>query len=234
MPRVFLSHDWGVNGATHARVKALALALTARDIDVWIDDTHMKGNIYDAMCRGIDACDLILVFVTRGYLDKVNNGESINGVRNEFMYAKDSPHKLLPVRFDASLPDRWNGPVGMFCGSNLYVDLATSPFTTMDIERLVRDIRKRIATTSRSSSQNATPCMGTPKRPMTAAAQQPFRTIRERALRACQVLGHTDTQAHTHVIVKRLFDSLVSTTRGLPVTAQLAQVEIELGLNATP
>ena len=68
--RVFVSHDWGVGGATHARVRNVVARLRDRGVEVWFDETHMRGNLMDAMCRGIDGCDVVLVFVTCQYLAK--------------------------------------------------------------------------------------------------------------------------------------------------------------------
>ena len=62
--RVFASHDWGKYSANHARVAQIVAALRQKSFKVWFDETHMKGNILDAMCRGIDESDVVLVFVT--------------------------------------------------------------------------------------------------------------------------------------------------------------------------
>ena len=68
---VFASHAWGAGNFDHCKVRQVATKLRGYGIKVWFDETHMKGNIFDSMCRGIDACDVVLVFVTRDYIRKV-------------------------------------------------------------------------------------------------------------------------------------------------------------------
>lgn len=143
--RAFASHDWGVDAANHARVRTVVDGLRTRGIDVWFDESHMKGNILDAMCRGIDKSDVVLVFVTANYLAKVESGDERDNVRREFMYAKNRPEKLVPIRFDASLPSVWSGPVGMVLGSHLYTDLAMP--TERGLDALVRTIQRHSGAT---------------------------------------------------------------------------------------
>ena len=52
--KAFASHNWGSDALNHKRVVKLCTVLRERGIDVWLDETHMKGNILDAMCKGID------------------------------------------------------------------------------------------------------------------------------------------------------------------------------------
>jgi len=136
--RVFASHDWGVDGATHTRVARVVEALRARRVDVWFDETHLRGNVLDAMCAGIDKADVVLVFVTDNYLRKAASGDARDNVRREFMYAAaHAAARLLPVRFDTALPRTWPGPVGMVLGAHLYVDLALRVDATA-VDTLVR------------------------------------------------------------------------------------------------
>ena len=138
--KVFASPDWGEGAATHARVRTVVERLRAHGVDVWFDETHMKGGILDAMCRGIDESDVVLVFVTRRYVAKVASGDETDNVRREFLYAAARPARLLAVRFDAALAAPWSGPVGMVLGSHLYVDLARPD---ADVAPLVAAIRRQ-------------------------------------------------------------------------------------------
>lgn len=121
--RVFASHEWGPGGATHRRVARVVDALRSAGVEVWFDETHMKGNILSAMCRGIDQCDLMLVFVTKRYLDKVETGGNDDNVRREFMYAATTKKPMLAIKLGRDCPKQWKGPVGMLLGSSLYVSL---------------------------------------------------------------------------------------------------------------
>lgn len=156
--RVFAAHDWGEGGANHRRVADVVARLQSRGVTVWFDENDMKGNILSAMCRGIDTSSVVLVFVTRAYMDKVEFGDEVDNVRREFMYAARTPEKLLPVRFDPDLPKKWSGPVGMVLGSHLYCDLA-GDITDAKVDDLV----KRIA--AHTPAVDATPVSGVTKSP---------------------------------------------------------------------
>ena len=50
IPMLFASHDWGKGGCNHARVAKIVQRLQEKHaMRVWLDDTHMKGNILDAL-----------------------------------------------------------------------------------------------------------------------------------------------------------------------------------------
>lgn len=121
--RVFASHEWGAEGETHRRVARIVDVLRQAGVNVWFDETHMKGNILNAMCRGIDQSDLVLVFVTKRYLEKVETGGDDDNVRREFMYAATIKKPMLAIKLDHDCPKHWKGPVGMLLGSSLYVSL---------------------------------------------------------------------------------------------------------------
>lgn len=207
MVRVFASHDWGKEGANHAAVKAVVQELRARGIDVWFDDTHMKGNVLDAMTAGIDASDIVLVFVTRNYVSKVKSTDTDN-VRREFMYAAQQPHKLVAVRFDAELPHRWDGPVGMVLGCQLYTDLSTVTPRAMDA--LVSTITAKRAVTPRRTSSG----------------------MRKRVELVLHEMGDVlATNEHMGVAVDRVVRSLYGTAHennGLPFCRKLKLVEEQI------
>jgi len=137
--KAFASHNWGSDALNHKRVVRLCTVLRERGVDVWLDETHMKGNILDAMCKGIDESDVVLVFVTREYIDKVQGGTITDNCRREFMYASQAhAQKMIAVRFDADLGAHWSGPVGMVLGSTMYADMAKDPISDSAIESLVK------------------------------------------------------------------------------------------------
>jgi hypothetical protein len=139
--RLFASHDWGVNASNHAKVAQVVAELRRRDFPVWFDETHMRGNILDAMCQGIDSSDVVIVFLTSNYMRKVKSGNDHDNVRREFMYAANTPDKFVCVKFDNALPNPWTGPVSMILGSQLYVDL--TDINSARIDSLVDAIRHR-------------------------------------------------------------------------------------------
>lgn len=234
--RVFASHDWGLGARTHARVRTIVEALRARGICVWFDETHMKGNILDAMCRGIDASDVILVFITSNYVTKVQSGDDRDNVRREFMYAQSTPHKLLAVRLEPRV--KCTGPVGMILGSSLYVDMSKGD----DVDELARTIRHRTAGTlwarAGQCTRRATPVVTAQPRPCRGPPAKRL-DAKERVARAIIALGcSVREREHAGESLDRILQSLCGNGPGsspLPDCAtfmeKLRHVETELDLS---
>lgn len=141
--RIFLSHDWGKDNANHQRVKKLVPRLKQRGLNVWFDDSHMKGDIDEAMCKGIDECPVFIAFLTPAYMAKVNSSDPNDNVRKEFHYAKNRGKSMLGVRFSPDMPTKtceWAGPLGARLGGQLYVDLAYDPISDTEIAKLVTNV----------------------------------------------------------------------------------------------
>ena len=247
--RVFVSHDWGTNGLNHARVARVVEMLRSHGFDVWFDETHMKGNILDAMCRGIDNSDIVLVFVTGNYMRKVESGNESDNVRREFMYASKCPSKLVVIRFDNDMPAIWTGPVAMILGSHLYVDLVSA--TNDNMNALVRTIRHRSGRTLWKTTAIAIRCQLHKLRQIRAQkdaqkdAQTRVRTsidtleivgpklkTRERVQRIMDTMGDTWTDGdHTGVVVDRLVESITGKQPSdMLLHEKLTRLETELGL----
>jgi hypothetical protein len=224
--RVFASHDWGKDGANHTRVASVVASLRRRGIHVWFDETHMAGNIIDSMCKGIDEADVVLAFVTCNYMKKVEQGGDTDNVRREFMYASATPHKMLPIRFDANLPQTWSGPVRMILGARLYVDLSETVVADSQVDGLVDAIRRAVP---RIMWRTAVARI-----PRTAAKRTPAKPIalRDRVQRLRDALGDTGG-GHISDVVWRLADTLLSSEcKDLPMTEKIARMERELCLTA--
>ena len=222
--RIFASHDWGTKGDNHARVASVVAELRRRNLDVWFDETHMRGNIIDAMCRGIDSADVVLVFLTSNYMKKVESGDDGDNVRREFMYATGTPDKFLCVRF-GDLPRRWTGPVSMFLGSQLYVDLVD--ITPKGIDALTTAIRNRSPRIRWRTAVQRTSLA--PPRPATSAPLQG--PLRERVRRICEVAGSPEGEMHLCKLVNRLHESLVGTVNlSTPLVERVEAMERHLGL----
>jgi len=211
---------------------------------VWFDETHMKGNILDAMSKGIETADVVLVFVTRNYVSKVASGDGTDNVRREFLFASSSaPQKLVPIRFDADLPRVWGGPVGMVLGSHLYVDMATDETSDRCIDALVSACRHASGTTLWKMAKGVTraripkpshppPRPSLPSPDLVVDARRTPTTVRERVARALKEMGDEPTPNER---VGRVLDRLVLTLVGtvdehLPLVEKIRLVEEQLGL----
>lgn len=75
----------------------------------------MFGTLTQAMCRGIDSCDVVLVCITREYIKKCNNPTNDNcKLELNYAYERQGEHKMLPVVMERACLNQqtWEGPVG--------------------------------------------------------------------------------------------------------------------------
>ena len=226
--RIFASHDWGVGQKNHERVSVVVNELRRRNIHVWFDETHMRGNIMDAMCEGIDKCDVMVVFLTCNYMNKVQSGNDNDNVRREFMYGANTPEKLLCVKFDDSLPNPWVGPVRMLLGSQLYVNM--TQITSESVDALVDALRDRCQRTPWKSTVQKVRRASKPTVLKRADSDQPGMRDRVRAL--CKVAGaFPDEGMHLRQVVNQLYESFVGTVNDGEVLVQRVKVlEEHLGI----
>uniref|UniRef100_A0A7S3RQA4 TIR domain-containing protein n=1 Tax=Emiliania huxleyi TaxID=2903 RepID=A0A7S3RQA4_EMIHU len=88
---VFLTHDWGTDGEgrrAQERVAAITRALRGRGLRVCFDDERMQGNVVAKMCSGIDDSDVIVVFVSQNYIERVaGRAGPQDHCKKEFEYA---------------------------------------------------------------------------------------------------------------------------------------------------
>jgi hypothetical protein len=137
-PSAFFSHTWREDTYgrdNHKRVMAIANAVKAQGINVWIDEEEMTGaprgrahfgrekkrgmaagqfrktvrvagDILNRMCEGIEGSDVTVVFVTQEYLLKVQKKDHDN-CKFEFNYAlqRQGLEKMLPVVMEEALAD---------------------------------------------------------------------------------------------------------------------------------
>lgn len=152
---IFLSYCWKADTLgrnTHNRVTKLCEFIRYRGLTVWFDKDSLRyGNIYSGMSRGIDGADIVIVCITRTYVEKVYNAlMSIQAVDNcacEWSYAIHRRKPIIPVIMEPGMLDSttWPpGPVGMHIASNIYVDASGDNWDgiSKQIEMLVRCMPK--------------------------------------------------------------------------------------------
>jgi hypothetical protein len=117
---VFISHAWDEDDEgrdNHARAKRLNEGLEKLKVKTWFDDDKIQGNILQRMAEGIERSAVVLICVTRKYMENVNKKNSSNYCKLEFEYAcsKRTPLCMLPVVMEESMTDTaaWNGVLGM-------------------------------------------------------------------------------------------------------------------------
>jgi TIR domain len=119
----FLTHNWGDGSVNHERVKQIWHALKSMGLNLWFDEERMSGaNVIQEVISGIDQSDVVVVFVTTTFCQKVNKPDYDN-CKIEFMYAVNrmlSSMVAVPLDEDVLNPQSWIGPVGAILGCNLY------------------------------------------------------------------------------------------------------------------
>ena len=170
---VFLTHDWGTdeNGRdNHQRVLRVYKALKAKGIKCWFDETEMEGRIQQKMSEGIDSSRVVLVFVTKRYIDKVAGKGALGDGDNclyEFDYANQKkPGKRIAVVMEerCSNSNNWYGPVGGL-GSKLYqpfwdddqFDTNLESLYKMILKMIKKPIQQIMSESSDSTAQASTP-----------------------------------------------------------------------------
>ena len=221
---MFASHNWGAKGLTHLRVKHVVQILRQRGFHVWFDEDNLEGNILSSMCKGIDEANIVLIFVTREYIEKVKNGGEDDNCRREFMYAASNAKPMLAIRFDSHLPSKWDGPVGMILGSHCYVDMTVT--SSEHFERLERQItmKQKMQMEKKMIKRFVTNLMQAP------ATNIP--SIRNRAIHVLTAYGFTVNEGErTCSAIDRLLESTIGhVPPSLTLLQKIVLSEKELGI----
>ena len=251
--RVFMSHNWGKNASVHSKVKMISEVLSGHpEIEVWFDETHMKGNIPLAMANGIDSSDVFLVFVTAEYMDKVASGKHQDNVFREFNYAQETmgQNRLIPIKFD-NVQRKWWGPVGMILGSTLYVDMSKDTIPPSSYEMLissikscgvrpqkllsgainkVMDFNRAIKFNVANNNKNDNDCAGQGGEEVFTNARTEKPSMRHRTMAIAQELVINE-DAHMRDIIERAMETLkVTQTPGMMFHDKIAAIEKHLSL----
>lgn len=149
----FLTHNWGEKGENHVRVSEINAFLKRNSIKTWFDEERLRdGSLSEAMSTGIDHSMCIIVFITKAYMDKVD-GKSQAGANDncklEFTYAVRRKQGVagtiaVVMEDDCRNQSQWMGPVGLFLGDSLYLDLSpsvTGEQREANLKKLVEQIK---------------------------------------------------------------------------------------------
>ena len=156
MTDVFLTHDWGTdeNGrSNHARVSVINAALKQRGYVTWFDEEKMEGNIVSAMCEGIENTRVVVVFVTKNYMEKLAGHNEADNCKMEFGYAanKRTGAFMLPIVMEKRMktPKLWIGPLGFTLGGvlavRMFFDFSDETKFFEGIEDMARQINMKLA-----------------------------------------------------------------------------------------
>jgi len=142
---IFLSHCWSrdtLGRDNHTRVLDFNRQLQNCGYQTWVDETHLKGHIVQSMCQGLDNCNLVLVCITRAYIEKCKKKENDNcKLELDYAYHRKGTTHMLPIVMEESCNDTssWDGPVGAYLGQHLYLNYQR------DSKEMVSNVLKRLS-----------------------------------------------------------------------------------------
>lgn len=150
-PTLFLSHDWGVDALvrdTHSRVVFLSQALQRHGCAVWLDNERLcAGDIDHGMAQGIADADIVLICLTRRYIEKVEDHCSDIRRRDncgkEWNCASALGKQRLALVMEPTLlhtPNWGEGVVRMHLGTCFYVDA-----TCDDMDTIARAVARTVS-----------------------------------------------------------------------------------------
>ena len=124
-------------------------ALRRAGVRTWVDTERLDADLNNEMSDGIDHSKLVLVFITRAYIEKVQ-GYGRRGLdeacKAEFEYAlrRHGAKRMLAVVMDPECRDTstWTGAVGFRLGSQIYHDLGGEATDEERIGALVATINR--------------------------------------------------------------------------------------------
>ena len=122
----FISHNWGpdeLNRSNHERVKHLNAGLKKLGLKTWFDEEKMVGHVVKQMCEGIDSSLVVIVCITKKYMEKINSDNAADNCQKEFNYAtlKKTSALIIPVVMEPEMKNTstWSGAIGMELGPRL-------------------------------------------------------------------------------------------------------------------
>eukprot|EP00440_Ansanella_granifera_P015043 gb/GFBE01016352.1/.p1 GENE.gb/GFBE01016352.1/~~gb/GFBE01016352.1/.p1 ORF type:complete len:832 (+),score=114.44 gb/GFBE01016352.1/:1-2496(+) len=103
----FISHNWGKDSRgrdNHLRVLQIARALQRHGLQVFLEDweAHNYNSADEAMVDGMRRSAVALVFVTKTYIDKIEDGKIDDDCVAQFNLAKRAP-SIIPVVMEPEL-----------------------------------------------------------------------------------------------------------------------------------
>ena len=139
----FLSHDWQTD-KNHERVSRINTQLHKLGIKTWFDEDCMQGDIDERMAAGIAQSVVVVVFVTRCYLDKVSGKNKADNCRKEFHLATETQTaNCMPVAVmesEARHLKKWSGVFKLHLAKQFSIDMTNDANMEKNVNRLFDDL----------------------------------------------------------------------------------------------
>jgi len=149
---VFISHTWDKDDAgrdNHLRAKQLNGSLQYLGFKTWFDNEQMHGDTHQRMAEGIERSLVILICVSRRYMEKVAQDEESNcKFEHNWAVRKRTTLNMLSVVMEESMQNtqEWVGSLGMILGVHLYHKLVSDVDAEFDdaVNGIAAAIRKKL------------------------------------------------------------------------------------------
>lgn len=114
-----------------------------KDIKVFLDRDSMTGDTKKTMAMGIKMTKVVLVFITQGYIDRVEAAWE-NNCKYEWEAACNLNKRLYPVVMDPKLrnPSSWGALLSAKLGGVIYADFATDENIDICVETILKETHK--------------------------------------------------------------------------------------------
>ena len=126
----FLTHSWAADVLgrdNHERVRRVFNELVAQGLRVWFDSERMVGNVRKMMTDGIENTQVVIVFITDKYRQKINDVDLRDNCKYEFKHSfeQKGPFKMLPVVMEPAMMEsrNWGGELGAALSTQQLIDL---------------------------------------------------------------------------------------------------------------
>ena len=110
-------------------MKRINDAIKARGVIPWFDEERMSGDTRQKMIEGIENSDVIVVFITEAYRNKVNLDNARDNCRLEFQHSfeQKGPAVMIPVVMEPGMRNvgDWTGVLGASLSAHLYIDFSS-------------------------------------------------------------------------------------------------------------
>jgi 5-hydroxyisourate hydrolase-like protein (transthyretin family) len=128
------------------RVHRIADALERKDMKVWLDRDSNHGEMIQVITKAIESSLFVLTFITKRYIEKVNDIDSDNYCQLEFNYAVNerATKYMIPVVMEnwcmTNYP--WSGIVGARYPTKKYIDFTNESNFDEKIEMIIFEMAK--------------------------------------------------------------------------------------------
>eukprot|EP00299_Pterocystis_sp_00344_P017426 c8729_g2_i2.p1 GENE.c8729_g2_i2~~c8729_g2_i2.p1 ORF type:complete len:372 (-),score=73.59 c8729_g2_i2:58-1173(-) len=143
---VFISHDWGNDASqrdNHARAVLINKALQVAGLVTWFDDAQLSGNMMQKIAEGMDASRLVVILITRRYMERASGVNPGDYCYMEFNYAatQKTAQRMIPIVMEEEMIDRqWMGMLGFVLSNQMHYRFTDDS----EMNQLVRKVVARV------------------------------------------------------------------------------------------